>query len=273
MIDAGDSSGVELLLRQQLQQAREAGNAGRTVAMLKFLGTFLHRQNKLAEAESCLREVLQLQAQRNESYFPYSVVDLEDLGSVLEAEGKLDEEDALLRSALVAARKYYASEPNRTLAWLAYHLAETDRQRKSLAEARSLAEEAVSLYQSHPDWSAAERGYTLQILGNVLLDSGDPAGAETLCRRALEVQRSAQPAQDDDIAKCLGDLGNILQHENKLAEAEGAFREELAKLPDLSRANDARIASARQNLASILQKEGKTAESQELLRQAAPAQH
>jgi eukaryotic-like serine/threonine-protein kinase len=194
-------------------------------------------------------------------------------GLELQAQRKLDQDETLLREALAAARQQSASETNHTLAVAACHLADFLDRRKKYVEARLLADEAVNLYQSHADWSQHERQVAFHVLGNVLSDSGDLAGAETIGRQRLELLQSAQPNNNSavvDIIGCLGDLGTILARENKLPEAESTYRERLAKIQGLSGTNATQTASTLKALTDVLKKEGKTNEI-EALHQPAPA--
>jgi tetratricopeptide (TPR) repeat protein len=184
----------------------------------------------------------------------------------------MDQAEALLRDALAAARKYYAGEPNRNLAWVIYRLADVLDQRKNYAEAKPLAEESLNLYQTHADWSPTERQEAFHLLGNVLRDSGDLAGAETISRQRLEFLQSTMPGTNAYIIQSLGDLGTILAREKKWPQAEGAYRDSLATLRSLTGTNSIPIAHTIKALAAVLNKEGKTNESRALLHPASPAQ-
>jgi serine/threonine protein kinase len=272
MSGLGDSAGVEALYRQRLQQARQAGDSRQTVETLNLLGDFLQGEHKLADAESCYREAMQLRRKMDGNEFPYRDHDIKCLSDVLQAEGKLDQAETLLRDALAVARKYYAGQPNRNLVWVMRALADVLDKRKNYAEAKSLAEDAVNLYRTHADWSPTERQESFHILGNVLRDSGDLAGAETITRQRLELLQSTLPGTNAAIIESLGDLGTILMRESKLPEAESAYRESLAKLRILPGTNNTKIAATLKALSNVLKKEGKTNEVPVLLRPATPPQ-
>ena len=49
-----------------------------------------------------------------------------------------------------------------------HHLADVLRERNILSEARSFAEEAIAVYDRHPDWPSEERHHAFDVLQSVL---------------------------------------------------------------------------------------------------------
>jgi tetratricopeptide (TPR) repeat protein len=69
------------------------------------------------------------------------------------------------------------------------------------------------------------RGDLLEILGQVLLDFGEPAKAEALHREALELRRKVLGNDHPDVARSLNNLGDVLRvQDGGPAEAEALHR-------------------------------------------------
>ncbi|HXJ55649.1 MAG TPA: protein kinase [Verrucomicrobiae bacterium] len=140
-------------------------------------------------------------------------------GKNLEAERWLGED--LLRLRTEAAKIPSGGGPD--VALILHHLAEALLERKALAEARPLAEEAVALHRSHPDWPSGERQHAFQVLGNVLADLGDLAALEAELRQELiSVQKESALGSSEDIsylAVLQHHLAEVLLERKELSEA------------------------------------------------------
>ncbi|MEM6792925.1 MAG: serine/threonine-protein kinase [Acidobacteriota bacterium] len=101
------------------------------------------------------------------------------------------------------------------------HLAIAQRALGRPAEAEALLTEALGLRADSGDALAAARIRT--ILGQILRQQGDSAGAEGLARRALEVQRRELGDEHPQVFLTQTDLALALQDSGRLEEAEEIF--------------------------------------------------
>src|SRR5205823_11507929 len=89
---------------------------------------------------------------------------------------------------LTRVRKLSANAPsgeNAELARAMYHLADVLRQGKALPDAQSLGEQAVAMFQRHPEWPPPKRQHAVAILEQVLRERGDFGGLEALLQDEL----------------------------------------------------------------------------------------
>jgi protein O-mannosyl-transferase len=88
------------------------------------------------------------------------------------------------------------------------------------------------------------------------LSQGDYAGAEQRCRRGLERQRAALPADDRAVLSATGDLATALRLQGKVAEAENLCTAVIMDMRRVLGENDAITLSAEQLIAEGLAQRG-----------------
>ena len=201
----------------------------------------------LAGAEALYREQLQRRRARLAPDDPGLASAIGYLTGTLLAEQKDAAAETLLSEYLIGVRKRSsnaASGESSGIGVALHHLAEVLRERKGLAEARPLAEEAAALYRSHPDWPANEREHAFYVLEDVLTDIGDLRGIETLYEEQLQSARGRLAPDDLELAGVIAQLAGTLLQEKKFTQAETFARECLTirerKLPDHWRTFNAR---------------------------------
>jgi tetratricopeptide (TPR) repeat protein len=204
---------------------------------LNNLADILHAESKLPEAEATSREALAMEKRLAPDGHP-SVMKIDVLAAILRDQGKLVEAEACLREGLNLARAA-SKEPLGAMPDLGrvlHHLAEVLRLRHDLTQARLMAEEALRLYQNHPQWRSAEREHAFQILVVILQDLGDSAGIVALYERDLEQLRATVPAGDPGLAGGIALVVLVLLGKTEFSKAEPLARECLAireaKMPD-----------------------------------------
>jgi hypothetical protein len=186
------------------------------------------------------------------------------------------EEARDLTQEFIRLRKLPTNSPSGEISSLGvvlHHLADVLRQRKGLAEARPLAEEAAALYLRHLDWPANERQHAFAVLRGVLTDLGDLSGADALYRAQLESLRTRLEADDPGLADVILQLTGILLGEKKFTEAETLLREDLIHFRKLSaNALSAEVSSlgvVLHHLAEVLRHRKALAEARPLAEEAA----
>jgi tetratricopeptide (TPR) repeat protein len=236
----GKHADAEPLYREALAIRRKLlGNQHPDVAIsLENLAYELRLQGKRAEGEALYREALAMRRRLLGNEHPSVATSFSYVISALREDGKLDEAEALLRDELVQVQTPGTNAPAQVSARLGfalYSLAGVRRERKSLNEARSLAEEAYTLYQRYPDWPELQRRQASWVLRLVLTDLGDSAGLEALelrklndLRARVSDLRARRPADDPQLAAACSELLGTLHLAKKFAEAEPLYRELLA---------------------------------------------
>jgi tetratricopeptide (TPR) repeat protein len=188
---------AESYYRQTLQYQRKliGPQSAEVAATLRGLSAVLCAEDKLPEAEAAQREAVAIDRRLNGAGGADLGASLGTLGLLLQREGKSSEAEAAFRQALDDLRAGAAKEPARVsseLGVVLHHLAMLRADQNALAEARSLAEEAASLYRRHPEWPPAERSHAISVLWSVLkkshaTDKKSLATLESLSRSPSEV--------------------------------------------------------------------------------------
>ena len=212
-----------LAISQKLQKEHQF-----VANQLNNLGLVLRKQGKLIDAEPLYRESLAMREKLLGRKHPDVAWSRNDLATLLQEQGRLAEAEAMLREALTDLPKPSPKEPsleNWLLGLILHHLANVRRERNMLIEARSLAKEAVAMYERHSDWAMIERQHARQVLGAVLNDIGDSAGLEALLREALETDRKTWATEPGKWEDSLGTLVDFLMDEGHSTEVEPVLSE------------------------------------------------
>lgn len=165
----------------------------------------LAQQDRLAEAESLLRRVLEARPGLAEAHC--------NLGSVLRQQGRPDEAEHSLRRALELEAAFPQALGN---------LGNVLNDLRRPAEAEACFRRAIAQL---PDFARAHYG-----LGMALRTQNRPVEAEAAYRTALALQ--------PDFVEAASNLGAILQEQGRLAEAQECFRGAIAIRPDFADAHD-----------------------------------
>jgi len=108
----------------------------------------------------------------------------------------------------------------------------------------------------------------LNNLGLSLIQAGDYAGAEPLCRRVLAADEEAPGLDHPDLATHLNNLAFLLKTKGDYAGAEPLYRRALAINDKALGPNDPRVATSLNNLAMLLAEQGDFAGAEPLFRRA-----
>ncbi|HPA16822.1 MAG TPA: serine/threonine-protein kinase [Verrucomicrobiae bacterium] len=129
------------------------------------------------------------------------------------------------REAVTLAKKRLGND-NPELPAIMLRLVDVLKERDKISEAREWAEQAVALYRSHPDWSAAGRITALDALNESLKPLSQFEEAISVQKERLQLLR----AQNDEgrVKDALGELAWSLLFANRYVEAETVAREFLA---------------------------------------------
>jgi len=236
--DRGDFTGREAVLRAALHSARTLSTnspSGETSSLglaLHNLAHALRERKALTEARSLAEEAAAMYRRHPE--WPPNEIEgaFGVLAEVLRDLGDLVGLEAVLRDELTRVRKLAANAPSGETADLAramYHVADVLRQRKALPEAQSLGEQAVAMFQRHPEWPLAKRQHAVAILEQVLRERGDSGGLEALLQDELGCLRTlptnAPSVETSNIGVALSELANVLRKLKSFSQAQSLAEE------------------------------------------------
>ena len=228
---------------------------------LRSQGNAHLNNGKLEDAAACFRQSIARNPEYAEAYT--------NLGIVFQMQGNLNDAIALFRKAVELKPSLLPAHLN--LGMCLMNLGQGEGAEESLRQVTILAAE-----QSAPLQHAA----ALQSLGVIAAQRGDFTQAETLLRRALELQPDYIDAHNNlgnllqltmrlseaetcyrrvlelqpGYANAYYNLGNLLQQVNRLSEAESCYRDALKLKPDYAEANN--------NLGNVLQQTGRPFEAE-----------
>ncbi len=231
---------------------------------LSNLGECLYWEGEDAEAESLLRQALQLQR----SHGLNEDVSASDnyLALVLQRKGNFQEASQLLREAVNIDGKIKGTD-SPDYANSLHNLAGTLIDGGDLTDAETMDRQALAIRRringpNHPD-----TGYPLNNLGFLFLEKGDWSAAEPFLKGNLDIQRSMNPKS----ARCAGALNNwarMLQEKGDYKGAENYFEQALAMMRDTSGPESWNVAKVLANLGLLRADEGKFSAGEELEQQA-----
>jgi serine/threonine protein kinase/tetratricopeptide (TPR) repeat protein len=263
---------AESMARESLELRRNLprdGNAGSSVAdSLVLLGWILSDgKADYEEAETLLREALEVLGRRDEDNGRTRVRALTGLASVLVQEAKYSEAEQLLREALGAAREVYGEDNPYTVVAggnLASALYWQGRHEEAELVWRELLARKVEMFgPEHPDLA---QDYSN--LGGVLYFQGKYEEAVAMYQRALAIYRKAFPGDHVSIAVQLMDIGQALDAQGRPAEAEPLCREALAMYRRVLGGDHPSVSIAATFLATSLRHLGSFSEAENLSREA-----
>ena len=197
----GDLHQAERFLKDSLEmQKKVIGEENLEVATtLHSLGQVLIRQGKLTEAEPVLNQALTMRQELLGNRDPNLADSFVSLASVFQLKGKLAEAEKLLRQALECVQTDEGGEApgeNSKLGLVLHHLADVLLERNSTAGASPFAEQAVALYERHPEWPLTEREHAFKVRDSVLTRAkGNPGRQPTTNSEPSSWRGSAETSQ------------------------------------------------------------------------------
>ncbi len=228
------------------------------IGALATLGACAAKAFELAEAESALREALELHAQSNAPNSLGTAGTQHELAGVLLSTSRLDECQALAEAALELRRTLAGPRHPSTGETLGL-LGRTLSERREHARALPLLEESLSIAREalpheHPNVASA-----ISRLAEARRVARDPQGALPLFREALEIRRQLYSGDHLVVARSLGNLGQCLRQVDQLDEAEQRLREAVEMRRRLG-GDEAGLATNLQTLGQVLGARGRNDE-------------
>jgi len=224
----GDLYSAEAKLNESLAiERRVLGNDHPDLGYpLNLLGGVALEQGDWRKAEPLLRNSFAIWSKLDPSNV-LVVSAFNGRGRLLQAEGKYSEARRYFQRALDTAQRQAGSAY--TVARVLYNFAVLEFDDGDYRAAEEKAERSLSMARAmHGGETAPDTAFTMMTLAEARLLQGDPAGAETILRPALDILKNKLPARYPPVMTAEIRLGEALTAEGKAAGAEPILREALA---------------------------------------------
>ncbi|MHC5024459.1 MAG: protein kinase domain-containing protein [Planctomycetota bacterium] len=235
-LDARDDRKVALL-REALNIYRSQGQYEEVIGTLRLLAETMIALDRLDEAESTLREAMELgELSDSDSIVFWEVY--EHLADVQSARGQFEEAERLYRHALVLARDGIDAD-HPLLTWAIEPLADFLHRRDQLPEAAALYREMYDLHRVvyQPDFpNSNSRALKL---ANALHDLGDEGGADAVLAQHLAYCRGALSEGHETVRSAVGGIASFYLARGRLEDADAAYEEHAARCRNEFAADDA----------------------------------
>ena len=231
---------------------------------LSNLGECLYWEGKNPEAESLLRQALQMQ--RNRGLDEDIATSDNYLALVLQRKGDFHEASLLLRDAVAINAKISGTD-SPDYANSLHNLAGTLIDSGDLTNAETMDRQALAIRRKidgphHPDV-----GYPLNNLGFVFLEKGDWAAAQPFLKENLDIQTELNP-KSARLAGALNNWGRMLEEKGDYKGADNSFGQALAMMHETNSPESWNVAKVLANLGLLRADEGKYSAAEELEKQA-----
>ena len=229
LIDAGDLSNAETVDRQALAIRRKV-NGPRHPDLgypLNNLGFILLEKGDWAAAEPLLKENLELRGwpeQKNAG----TAIGLNNWARMLQEKGDYKGAEQSFQQAIAIFQQQGATSWG--LAKMLANLGLLRADEGKYVESEQLERQAIAMCQKLGGDESPDLASYLMNVALVRSLQHDPAGAEPLLRRTLEIRKKELSAGHPAIISAETRLGEVLTDEGKFAEAETLLREAVAEL-------------------------------------------
>jgi serine/threonine-protein kinase len=224
----GDVFTAEAELRESLDTERHVlGEAHPDLGYpLNLLGVVLLEEGEWQRAEPLLHHSLVLWSKLGQNH-PLFVTASANWARLLQAKGKYCEGRSYFDRALATAER--SSNPPYYKQWVLSRYASLEFDSGNYSKAEELARRALAIqHDMDGGGTGRDTAQTRIVLAQTLIFRHDPASAETLLRRTLEVLKARLPANYPPVTIAEIRLGEALTAEGRPAVAEPILRQALA---------------------------------------------
>ena len=239
-------------------------------AVRRTIGAAYLDLGEYASADSLLRRSLETRREHLGARDPEVAENLRELGRLAYLQGRPGDAALLFRQAL-EIRSHRLGPRHPLMAESLNDLAEVLQETGQLGAADSLSRAALTL-EARPGSDPAEHARTLHNLALLAEARGEPAEAESLYERTLEIRRQVQGADHPDVASALHSLALLELDEGRPEAAERSMREALGIWRKILGDRHPFLAASLTNLAVLLRDSGKVVEAGPLIREAVDIQ-
>ncbi len=301
---------ADSLLKASLAQRTATGGAGsaKVAESLVALANLRNDQAQLEEAETFVRQGLQMSKRHLPPDHPVVARATLTLGRILDNRGKYDEAIPTLEEAMrlesgpkgvpadlsatlseLANTHYYLGhydiskdlneralrmdeqiygDRNPNVAQDLTNLADIQYQRSNYADAERLQRTAVGIMQAWYGKDHPETADDMTILGKYLIAEGRADEAVPILRESLAALENHYGKVHPRVALAVGELGVALQHQGNLDEAEMDFRRQADIYRSVYGEKNQQLGAAVANLAGLYSDRKDYAKSEQLFRDA-----
>ncbi len=229
--------------------------------VLNNLSNFHYKQYKHAQAESELKQALEIRQKLLEPGHPDLASTFNNLALVYHRQTKYSEARDLFEKALAITEKVFGREHPK-LVTILNNLAETnlflgksEQSSQYIERSQKIAEKIA--VPNHPT-----KATTLHTLGNLSKFQGKYKEAEEYYQKALTTQEILLGPEHLDLARVLNDLASLKDIQGNILEAEDLFKRVLNILEKQLPTNHPDILAALNNLGSFYDSHNKTSEAE-----------
>lgn len=227
---------------------------------LEALGHVAFGQANYAEAVRLRREVLTLRRQLLGDSNSKTTTALLELTTAMHAQGDFKGAQPLM-DEWVSIVIHQRPETTEVRAHQLMDLASYYQYRQRQDVALRLGREAAGLYRAlygdrHPKYATA-----LSSLGSIIDGGGNPAAADTLIQRSVDILRSVYPGGHPDLVSALQQRSVALEHLHRYQDAEPLLREEIIMARRFEGNESLIVIDGELTLASALSMTGKADEA------------
>jgi tetratricopeptide (TPR) repeat protein len=165
------------------------------------LGLAYRDSGKIEQALPLLEEVLKLRKTTLGLDSARTLDSMNILAETFVMAGNYTQAETVYREALSQLRLPSSNAAPREIPLLGiilHHLADVLRERQTLIEARSFAEQAMAVYERHGNWPPNERAHAFSVLEAILKKLGDSRALRSVRLKHVEALRPA--AENGDVA-------------------------------------------------------------------------
>jgi serine/threonine-protein kinase len=228
LLRLGDLYSAEVMLEESLTtEHRVLGNGHPDLGYsLNLLGVTALEEGNASKAEPLLRESLGIWSRLDPSNV-LVVSGLNNWARVLQARGQYAEARRYFEQALATAQRQ--ADSTYTVSRVLYNIALLELDGANYPAAEDKAGRTLSLQLAMAGGeSAPDTALTMITLAEARLFQGDPSGAESILRHALEIFKEKLPPRYPPVTAAEIRLGEALTAGDKAAAAEPILREALA---------------------------------------------
>jgi tetratricopeptide (TPR) repeat protein len=260
---------AEAICQKALQFAKsECGwESDETVTSANNLAGVYRQTNRLADAATLLRGILEIEERRHGQSHPAIAASANNLGSTLHALGNFAEAEKLLRRALAVLAS--ATTPDaHLLASVCGNLAHVFEDTNRGRDAEPLYRRALEIAEKEfgPEHHLVSK--TLTNLASSLQSTARLDEAEQVMRRAIATGEKTFGLEHPAMALKLNNLAELLREANRYAEAEPLYRQALAITERFLGPHHPEVSRVLNNLAIVLTHTGRVDDAEATYRRA-----
>jgi tetratricopeptide (TPR) repeat protein len=198
---------------------------------------------------------------------PNVAASLNNLGALYNSQGRYSAAESLFKQALEMYQRLFKTDhPN--VARSLNNLAYLYKSQGRYSEAEPLYQQALEMYQQLFETDHPDIATSLDNLGTLYNSQGRYSEAELLCKQALEMYQKLFEIDHSDVATSLNNLASLYSSQGRYSEAEPLYQQALEIRQRLFEGDHPHIATSLNGLASLYSSQGRYSQAEPLYKQA-----